>query len=69
MQGDRRMAAKAGRQNRHQRRLRIKIKRFIKREWKTEGLEKALRIATGEEVHTSFKTGTAADARIKKIRS
>ena len=62
------MATKAGRQNRHRRRLQIKINRFKRRGWKTEGLEKALRISTGEESHSSFKTGSAADSRFKKRR-
>ena len=62
------MATKVGRQNRHQRRLRMKINKFMKRGWSTEGLEKALRLARKEEGHPPFKTGPAADARFKKKR-
>lgn len=62
------MATKTGRQNRHRRRLRIKINRFKNRGWKTEGLEKALRISVGEEKPGQFKTGQEADSRFKKNR-
>ena len=60
------MATKAGRQNRHRKRLRIKINRFNNKGWKTEGLEKALRISTGEESNAQFKTGQEADSRFKR---
>ena len=60
------MATKIGRQNRHRRRLKIKINRFKKRGWKTEGLEKALRVSLGEESSGQFRTGQDADSRFKK---
>ena len=66
MLGEKKVATKAGRQNRHRRRLKTKIARFKNRGWKTEGLEKALRISTGEESQPGFKTGQEADSRFKR---
>tara|TARA_B100000700_G_scaffold215472_1_gene236813 strand:+ start:277 stop:465 length:189 start_codon:yes stop_codon:yes gene_type:complete len=60
------MATKKGRQNRHRRRLRMKIARFERRGMNSEGLKKALAIAEGTVSNTGFKTGQAADSRLKK---
>lgn len=60
------VATKLGRQNRHKRRLKMKIARFERRGMNAEGLKKALAIAEGTVQNSGFRTGQAADARLKK---
>ena len=55
------MGSKTQRQNQHQRRLKSKIKRFEKRGWSTEGLQKELSFSTGEAERPEYKTGAAAN--------
>ena len=60
------MATKKGRQNRHRRRLKMKIAKFERQGKNVEGLKKALAIAEGQVENTGFRTGQAADTRFKK---
>ena len=54
------MGNKLAKQNRYQKRLKSKIKRFENRGWSTEGLKKELAYSTGESERASFTTGHAA---------
>ncbi len=56
---------KAQRQNQHVRRLNMKIKKFKAKGKDTTGLEKELGYMMGDDRPT-FKTGQAADSRLKK---
>lgn len=60
------MGSKLQRQNQHQRRLRSKIKRFEKRGWSTDGLQKELNLSTGETTRPDFKTGHEANPSKKR---
>ena len=60
------MGTKAQRQNQHVRRLMMKFERFKKNGKNTSGIEKELAYATGEKGRPEFKTGRAADPRLKK---
>ena len=62
------MGSKPQRQNQHIRRLMKKIKKFEKKGWSTEGLNKELAYASGDETRPEFKTGRDADPRLKKYR-
>ena len=57
--------SKSQRQNRHVRRLNMKIKKFKAKGKNTEGLEKELGYMMGDDRPT-FKTGRDADPRLKK---
>ncbi len=57
--------SKAQRQNKHVRRLNMKIKKFKAAGKNTEGLEKELGYMMGDDRPT-FKTGRDADPRLKK---
>ncbi len=60
------MGSKLQRQNQHQRRLKMKIKRFEKRGWSTDGLKKELAFSTGETPRPEFKSGHDADPTKKR---
>ena len=60
------MGSKAQRQNQHMRRLMMKIRRFEKRGKNVEKLQKELAYVVGEKPRPEFKTGTAADRRLKR---
>ena len=54
------MGNKLAKQNRYQKSLKSKIKRFENRGWSTERLKKELAYSTGEIDRASFATGHAA---------
>ena len=58
------MGTKAQRQNKHVRRLSMKIKKFKEKGKSIVGLEKELGYCMGED-RPKFKTGRDADARIR----
>ena len=60
------MGSKLQRQNQHQRRLKIKIRRWKKQEKDTTGLERELGYSTGELDRPTFTTGRESDPRLKK---
>ena len=60
------MGSKAQRQNQHVRRLMSKIRKFEKCGKSTDGLQKELDFAMGENTRPKFKTGREADPRLKK---
>lgn len=62
------MGSKLERQNQHQRRLKMKIKRWKRQEKDTSGLEKELGYCTGELERPTFQTGRDSDPRLKKWR-
>lgn len=62
------MGSKLQRQNQHQRRLKIKIKRWKRQEKDTTGLEKELGYSTGELDRPTFRSGRDCDPRLKKWR-
>jgi len=64
----RQSGSKSQRQNQHMRKLMMKINRFKKREWNTEGLEKELSYCSGDAERPSFKTARAADLRFRNFR-
>jgi hypothetical protein len=59
------MGSKAQRQNQHVKRLEGKIRKFEKKGWSTDGLEKELGYMMGEK-RPEHKTGRDADVRLKK---
>jgi hypothetical protein len=63
------MGSKAQRQNKHQRRLMSKIRKFEKADKNITGLQKELSYCMGEAERPSFKTGRDADPRLKKLYS
>lgn len=62
------MGSKLQRQNRHQRRLMAKIKRWNAKGKVTTKLEKELRYSTGELERPAFRSGRASDPRIKRAK-
>ena len=54
------MGNKLERQNKHQRNLKKKIRKFERKGWSTEGLNKELSYSTGEIARPEFTTGHAA---------
>lgn len=61
------MGSKAQRQNQHVKRLEAKIRKFKKKGKSTERLEKELGYCMGD-ARPEFRTGAAADPRLKKFR-
>lgn len=57
--------SKSQRQNRHVRRLNMKIKKFSAKGKDTTGLEKELGYMMGDD-RPAFKTGRDADVRLKR---
>lgn len=62
------MGSKLQRQNRHQRRLMAKIKRWNAKGKVTTKLEKELRYSTGEFERPAFRSGRASDPRNKRAK-
>lgn len=60
------MGSKLQRQNRHQRRLKMKIKRWKRQEKDTTGLEKDLGYSSGKLDRPTFRSGRDCDPRLKK---
>ncbi len=60
------MGNKLQRQNKHRRRLKMKIKKWKAKEKDTTGLEKELGYSTGELDRPTFQTGRDCDPRLKK---
>ena len=60
------MGSKPQRQNQHANRIMRKIAKFKRKNRNIEGLEKELAYVMGEKSRPEFKTGPAADPRIKK---
>ena len=60
------MGSKAQRQNQHMRKLMAKIRKFEKRGKSVEKLKKELAYTVGDTPRPDFKTGQAADPRLKK---
>ena len=58
--------SKSQRQNKHQRKLKAKIKKFESRGKSTDKLKRELDFCTGKQARPEFKTGQAADPRLKK---
>ena len=58
--------SKLQRQNKHQRRLATKIKRWNAKEKDTSGLEKDLGYSSGKLDRPAFRTGRDVDPRLKK---
>ena len=57
--------SKSQRQNKHMRRLNMKIKKFKAKGKNTDGLEKELGYTMGDD-RPEFKTGRDVDPRLKK---
>ena len=64
----RQRGSKAQRQNQHVRKLMMKLDKFTRKGWSTEGLEKEISYCAGDKVRPLFQTGRMSDPRYRNYK-